>query len=829
MSTGTNVSVLIDGVEAADGCNNDGDFEQPTILDNLTVTWGRSDTMSQPEPDTCSFEIMDVTGQGFTNRFRTGSRVDVLARGIVDGEASTPTFVNPGFETNTVTWATTGGTAARSTERSVSGLYSLNVRPSVSSAPVALLLAPAPFVAPGTDPDAWDDIPATELGQTWALNFSLWVPTGGRAVVSPLLFSGPYAAAGVPNGMPLVVTGNDEWQTFAIQHLVTQQATHWLGMQIAFSPIGRAWNEMPPTLTWDAVDPTLRWDDFGTMYVDDAQVTSPESPGAESVLVFSGRVTELSTSWDDSANAPVIAVTANGFMADLENRRVGDEPWDVESVDARAHRILNLAGLPITIDIDTSIDTTLLSWRDVDSQGALGLLHAVAVSVDAVLWPAVHSAIGAYLRMEDPALRAALLQFQQEVGPPPALLRTNLISNSSFETDTSGWALAVTNPPAVLVRRNDGPVFGTTYARVVTQLAGLAAALNGAGPNIIPISDNQTYVLSVYVRTRAGLPFNLRVTYSGGSAGAPLSPTFTGTGDWQRASWVVNTGTAGRTGMRCDIRLGPSGILANDYMDIDGWMLERASAVSPYFDGATPDTRELNYAFTGAANVSPSTESSVQTYTIIIVETDPDAGVNITACDVLRDPVTWIQSVADLATRVYVSWKQQGVDDEGLPTTTDVTEVEIDASLEQQHGTRSVSVSTELQSAADAQNVAQRVLTRTSSDAWRAGGLTIDDEDLTPGDDTEMLLFLLDGTSRIGLPIVFTDLPSWSPGGTRTGTYLEGGTYAFTGGRWVLQLTVSAANSGLGRSAAWDEMPSDWQWDEFDPSISWNDLRGVTV
>jgi hypothetical protein len=412
---------------------------------------------------------------------------------------------------------------------------------------------------------------------------------------------------------------------------VTQSGARWAGILIRLAPTGPTWNAVPAALTWNAVTPEFAWDDYGSIFIDDAQVISPGQGNVRSVLVFAGRVTELSSAWDDSVQAPVVSVTASGFTADLQNRSVGDEPWNVESVSARARRILALVGLPITIDIADTLADTLLSWRDVDSQGALGLLQEIAKSVDGVLWPAVHSSLGAYLFLEDPAERAALIHF----------------------------------------------------------------------------------------------------------------------------------------------------------VDDDG--------------------------------------------VISIEESDPTAAFKVSACDVLRDPVDWAQSVADLATRVNVTWKQQGVDDEGKNTTTDVTEHVIDPALELTHGTRAVSVSTELQSAADASNVAAQVMARTSSDAWRASGFTIDDDDLnTAAEDIALMLDLLDGTSRVGAPIIVNELPTWAPAGESTGVYLEGATYRFVGGRWVLELVVSSS-VGLGGSAEWNQMDSDWTWNMWDPSITWNDIRGVSA
>jgi hypothetical protein len=118
---------------------------------------------------------------------------------------------------------------------------------------------------------------------------------------------------------------------------------------------------------------------------------------------------------------------------------------------------------------------------------------------------------------------------------------------------------------------------------------------------------------------------------------------------------------------------------------------------------------------------------------------------------------------------------------------------------------------------------------RSQPDTWRASGLTIDDDDVAPTvDGVDLMLALLDGTSRIGAPIVLGDLPEWTPAGATVGVYLEGGTYRYVGGRWVLELGVSAS-TGLGESAAWDELDPSWQWDQWSPEITWDDLRGVAA
>jgi len=637
MTTGITCTVLIDGQRAADGSPGDNPSE-PAILSDLKVTWGRSDTMSQPGVDSCSFSVIDQAAgssspglRAFNDQYRTGRRVDVLARGESYPEPSVPTFVNPGFELADQTWSASAGTAVRSSARKRTGSWALAVRAAGGSS-AAVFLAPGPFQPAGTNPDAWDEIPTTSVGQTWQATTTLWLPPGATATIRAAVYSGPYASAASIAGTARTVIGDGSWQTISAEHTV-QIADRWVGIHVELSPTGISWDQAPPALAWDAVDPTWTWDDVGTMYLDDVQVISPAEGTGRSVLVFAGRITDLSAGWDDSAGCPLIEVVASGFTADLDNRKVGDEPWTVESAEARARRILQLAGLPIDIDVDATIAPILLSWRDVDSQGATGLLQQVASSVDGVLWPAVHLSLGAYLRLEDPSLRASLLQ--------------------------------------------------------------LAETADG---------------------------------------------------------------------------------------------------------------------------------------TIVIVQSDPDAGLDLSACEILRDPVSWIQSVADVATRVSVGWQVQGLDDEGLPTTSEATVLLVDAGLEASMGTRAISASTQLQAEADAEDVGQRLLTRAAPSGWRAGGLTIDDEDVRPGiDGVAMLLTLLDGTSRIGLPLVLGELPDWSPTGESAGVYLEGGSYSFVEGRWVLELGVSASGGGLGTSAAWDELDPSWTWNDWDPAITWNDLRGVSA
>lgn len=635
MGTGIGCTVYADGVRLADGQLGEPDGV-PTVLSGLSVVWGRDTTVDQPEASTCSFELMDAPGGGsFAELLRTGTAIDVNAAGMVYPDPTEPVWPDPGFETGLPGIVRSNSLTSRSSRRTSSGSYALRIDPVDGSRRSTTVVAPALFSAPGTDPGAWDAIPTTSEGQTWTYGASVWAPPGAVVLVRPVLFSGPYAAdAVVFTGSALTVTGGDAggWQTVSGTFVPGVDGA-WVGVQISTYPGGWSWDQLAPELTWDALTSSpyadWQWDDFGSVYLDDVTVLAPAA-GVESVVrVFSGRVIALEAAFDNSTGTPVVKVSCADFTADLDNADVGDEPWSVEPMGDRFERILSETGMTVGAEIDASVSGISVSWRDVDSQPAAGLLGELATSVDAVMWSATHIVTGPYLRVEDP-----------------------------------------TNRPS---------------------------------QHVLELVDGTVQIVD------------------GGALALVLS-----------------------------------------------------------------------------------------------------------ACDVLRDDVKWEQDTQDVVTRAAVTWKEQGTDDDGKPTTTDRTVTLIDRPLEAEYGLRRLALSTELVNADDAGDVAAKLLARTSVSDWRADGIVIDDGylDDADADDTERLLTLLDGTSRNGLPVSLVDLPPWTPAGDVVPVYLEGGSYSFTDGVWRLDLTVSNATA-QGASVQWDQLDSSWQWDQFDPSISWDDLRGV--
>jgi hypothetical protein len=206
-------------------------------------------------------------------------------------------------------------------------------------------------------------------------------------------------------------------------------------------------------------------------------------------------------------------------------------------------------------------------------------------------------------------------------------------------------------------------------------------------------------------------------------------------------------------------------------------------------------------------------------------------GITLSACSVLLEPVEWLQDTQDSSTRVALGWLDQTLDTDGNQRPTERTELQIDAALEAATGRRRVAISTKLADHAQASGVAASYLGRLSIGGWRISGLTWKAELSEQLDAAALadIMTILDGATRLGLPILLTDLPEWSPvsKGSNAPLYLEGGRFTNLDGAWEIELMTSSAAATGATDLAWQDLPADWAWNEFGPEISWNDLAGV--
>lgn len=203
----------------------------------------------------------------------------------------------------------------------------------------------------------------------------------------------------------------------------------------------------------------------------------------------------------------------------------------------------------------------------------------------------------------------------------------------------------------------------------------------------------------------------------------------------------------------------------------------------------------------------------------------PGAGDLIDSGALLREPVAWDRATADLVTRVTVRWLDQ-------TTTPDPTERSvsiIDPASETRWGARGLSVGTLLTSADAATRAAQQwIVAHQNHDAWRAAGLVWDTARTVTDDAAAraLLLNLLDNRQRPGRVVQVSGLPWWTPAAGSAGRYIEGGSYRFTGGRWVLDLATTST-AGFGASVTYQQTPRQARYQDIAPDVSYLDLLGV--
>lgn len=382
-----NCEVYIGGNRLPDGRVGDSLLD-PTALAGLQVTWGRDNSLDQPEAATCNFEVMlnpDGTAP-FGINLAVGSTVSVEADVVSDNTGATivedPEF-SLGTKIETRVTPSQYVEAAWSTTRRT-GVRSAAIRWTSTASGVGAKFSPIPFL-PGQSPGQMRYIPPYRAGERW--NVGVWIRgvPGQTISLQAAFFADPTwgwpttttnATSGGTTSWTKTLTG--EWDHFVVESAGNMQAD---GRHVG---VGVSWKA--PLIT----DPGS-WgvdQDVQTLLVDSIEVIAPATTTPRAT-VFRGRITALKNSWNDETGTPVLSVTCADFSADLENTLIGDTPWPVQTWLARGQAIL--AATPLgpkcnTIPETISPDITVAA-RDVDAQPAMTLLREIGTSVDAAVWP----------------------------------------------------------------------------------------------------------------------------------------------------------------------------------------------------------------------------------------------------------------------------------------------------------------------------------------------------------------------------------------------------------------------------------------------------------
>lgn len=210
---------------------------------------------------------------------------------------------------------------------------------------------------------------------------------------------------------------------------------------------------------------------------------------------------------------------------------------------------------------------------------------------------------------------------------------------------------------------------------------------------------------------------------------------------------------------------------------------------------------------------------------ITVSATQPASTVS--AASITRSGVTVDRDNADSATVARLIWKEPGVNDKGERILTDRTITIKDEDAIKRIGYRDISISTTLTVRAEAEAAASAFYRSHLPGSYTLPNLTIDTQIRPHLLDRKTLAAMLDATRRMGLPIRLTELPRWMATPSTLTAYLDGGTYTFKNGRWILQLGLTRSET-TGQGLTWQQLPAPLKWNQSHP-LTWALTSSLTA
>lgn len=398
MSADLTTWVEVAGTRLA-GAAADLESGHATVLDGLTIRWGRSSRLDQPRPSTASMSIAVPEAQ-------VAAVTDLCA---------------PGAPLVVTTEATPG---AIDTQTVVS-----SPAPQSLGAGVVARLMPAAPPPEGLDPAAWDSLPVATRGAVYRAALIVdWIPPDSTIRIAPVYASGPWpstwttgpvaASTSTPGPLEVLIEPEDE-------HL-----GDWVGLAVWANPIGPMWTAL--TTPWAALGQS--WERYGRAETRSHTLTRTGA-ASPSATPFDGRITDAVLSWDDTLGMPRLDLTCADASAEHANLMIGSDPWPAETAAERIARAIDAARIPIRTVIDPAPGALTLAPKDIDSQSLAQVLRDIASSTGAILWPAAHRTLGQYYRLEDLACRRALYRLRQ-AGDGRAYLETASSGATVLEAST---------------------------------------------------------------------------------------------------------------------------------------------------------------------------------------------------------------------------------------------------------------------------------------------------------------------------------------------------------------------------------------------------------
>ena len=199
--------------------------------------------------------------------------------------------------------------------------------------------------------------------------------------------------------------------------------------------------------------------------------------------------------------------------------------------------------------------------------------------------------------------------FVGQVGRPNDVVEaTNIVANSSLETDAAGWSpYSWTGSGS---RTQGAGAFGDWFYRLTATSA--ITGLKGRYHDVLTtVKSGQKWTLSIHVRPSRTISLRPQGEFRGpsGVVGSPQYGNYFAcpAGEWTRIHMTI-TAVGDATTIRHQTYLHDATLQAGDTLDLDAEMIA-LGPLMPYFDGDTPSgetDNESHYRWTGEPHASTS-------------------------------------------------------------------------------------------------------------------------------------------------------------------------------------------------------------------------------
>jgi len=197
-------------------------------------------------------------------------------------------------------------------------------------------------------------------------------------------------------------------------------------------------------------------------------------------------------------------------------------------------------------------------------------------------------------------------------GYTTTVTRTNLVSNPSFELNTTNWSSLGGGAPT-LTRTTAQSYAGNASLMMTATGSGGARAFFNPSP-VMPVTAGLSYTVSAYTKAATvARPVDYLIDWvnsGGGVISSVVSGTTTNsTSAWTRATPFTAVAPAGAAYAYLQVRVNP--VVPGEVHYVDAVLFEQATSGLPYFDGTYSDAY-TGYTLTaqqwnGTANASTST------------------------------------------------------------------------------------------------------------------------------------------------------------------------------------------------------------------------------